>query len=604
MSEAYFQRFETRVPPKFQAMTAGEELRWQFGAGMTVAAGLWYLMWRWGHSMNPEALWFSTLVALAETLFFFGTMLFFFDIWREGDTPSQPAPAQRHEACLDGETGPIGVDIFVTTFDEGRDVVLPSIEAACQVYVPRNVRLRIYLLDDGARPEMASLAQKFGVTYLRRDDNVGFKAGNLRNALFRSSGDFLVICDADTRLFSTFLVNTLGYFRDPKVAWVQTPHWFYDIPEGIGWKTWLAHRGFHRVARLARALSWISGKPRVGSDPFFSEPALFFDIIQRRRNRHGASFCCGAGSVHRRDAIFDRAMKRKAADIDALTAASQSASIASLSCVPLEPYRFHVSEDIYTSILMHGDAEAGWRSVYHPQVEARMLSPWSLNAWATQRLKYAGGTFDIFFRDNPIFSAMPWRTKVHYGATFWSYLSVLWAPVLLLAPAVSLAFGISPVEAYSVEFFIHFLPVILLAELTMLATCKGHSLGAGRTLALAALPLNLRALIKVLQGKSPRFPPTPKRPGTGGAWHIIWPNACLVGVMVASSAVGIVRAGQGAAGYSAAMLWVNGFWLMWNIGLLMRVVMAAFWKPETELMDQSLSRGVEVSNEYASTTIA
>jgi len=61
---------------------------------------------------------------------------------------------------------------------------------------------------------------------------IGFKAGNMRNAMEKTSGDFIVICDADTRIFPTFLVNNLGYFRDPKVAWVQTPQWFFDLPEG------------------------------------------------------------------------------------------------------------------------------------------------------------------------------------------------------------------------------------------------------------------------------------------------------------------------------------------------------------------------------------
>ena len=38
----------------------------------------------------------------------------------------------------------------------------------------------------------------------------------------------------------------------------------------------------------------------------------------------------------------------------------------------LMPYKFHVSEDIYTSILLHGDKARNWKSVYHPQVESKM----------------------------------------------------------------------------------------------------------------------------------------------------------------------------------------------------------------------------------------
>ena len=44
----------------------------------------------------------------------------------------------------------------------------------------------------------------------------------------------------------------------------------------------------------------------------------------------------------------------------------------------VDPYKFHVSEDIYTSIVLHGDPERRWRSVMHPEVESKMLSPQDL----------------------------------------------------------------------------------------------------------------------------------------------------------------------------------------------------------------------------------
>ena len=44
----------------------------------------------------------------------------------------------------------------------------------------------------------------------------------------------------------------------------------------------------------------------------------------------------------------------------------------------LTPYKFHVSEDIYTSMVLHEDRPRTWKSVYHPLVETRMLSPQDL----------------------------------------------------------------------------------------------------------------------------------------------------------------------------------------------------------------------------------
>ncbi len=593
MTAPYFEAFAHRQPPRFVPMSARRTLLWHFLAGAATMTGGLYLVWRWGQSLNPEALVFSALVAGAETLFYLGTLLFFFDIWEEGDTPAKPAPDDRAGLGLEGDGAAIHVDVFVTTYDEPVEVVRPTLHDARRVIMPPNVRMRLCLLDDGDRPEMARLAVECDASYFARRDNSGFKAGNLRNGLMHTYGDFVVICDADTRLMPTFLQNTLGYFSDPKVAWVQTPHWFYDVPEGVAWAPWLWRRLGGRVGmpehgirarvlqRLGRFCALVSGQDRVGADPFLSDPAVFFDVIQRRRNRNGASFCCGAGSIHRREAVFDNALKRKATQISRHRAHLGGTPERWLATQPLEPYRFHVSEDIYTSISLHEDRTAGWTSVYHPQVEARMLSPWSLEAWAAQRLKYAGGTFDIALRDNPLFRrGLTWRCKLHYGATFWSYLSLFWAPILLLAPVVSLLTGVAPVRAYSIEFFRHFLPAVLASELAILVACKGHALGGGRALGIAALPIHVRALYCCLRGRKPSFAPTPKLPVGGGGFRHVMPHAALLAAMAGAALWGIWQTQSGAEGHSVSLLWLNLFWLGVNMLLVGRICAAAFWRPE------------------------
>ena len=40
----------------------------------------------------------------------------------------------------------------------------------------------------------------------------------------------------------------------------------------------------------------------IGEDPLVNDPRIFYDILLRRRNWANASFCCGAGSIHRREA--------------------------------------------------------------------------------------------------------------------------------------------------------------------------------------------------------------------------------------------------------------------------------------------------------------
>ncbi len=587
MPHAYFAKFDATYPAHVPHMSKQREMLWHFLAGVTIALAVRYLWWRWTASLNPDALTFSIIVALAETLCFIGTLIFFHDIWREGDTPRQPAPRHPADVGLDAEdaNAPITVDVFITTYDENRAVVAPSIQDAKALLLPPNVTMTIHILDDGNRPAFRKLAQDLQVNYITRTTNEGFKAGNLKNALLQTCGDFVVICDADTRVLPSFLQNTLGYFRDPRVAWVQTPHWFYDIPQGESWRHWLQRKIGRGAVWLAHPLAWLTGTSRIGRDPFLSDPVLFFDVIQRRRNRHGASFCCGAGSIHRREAVLGAALQRKTDQVSDLAHRLRTRNLMPLNTgITLEPYKFHVSEDIFTSILLHGDAHHRWTSVYHPQVEARMLSPWSVHAWATQRLKYAGGTFDIMLRANPLANRhMPWRTRLHYLATFWSYISSLWIAVLLLAPAVSLVTAQAPVQAYSMNFFSRFLPMILLNELAMAVACKGYDLRPGRLMGVATLHIQARAFWSVLRGERPRFPPTPKTPLMSGGLRMVLPSIALLMALALAGIFGLIQYMRDVPGYALPFLIVNLFWLAWNMTAIGRVVLSVAWNPQAEL---------------------
>jgi cellulose synthase (UDP-forming) len=172
---------------------------------------------------------------MAETLAFIGTILFTINLWQVRDIEKKSAPSCISQ-CLEPELNsvqrPIKVDLFIATYSEDTELVRLSIQDAKRVTYPFPIEYKIHVLDDGKRPEMRRVTEQEGVNYLSRETNIGFKAGNLRNGMEHTDGDFIVICDADTRVFSSILTNTLGYFRDPAVAWVQTPQWFYDLPAG------------------------------------------------------------------------------------------------------------------------------------------------------------------------------------------------------------------------------------------------------------------------------------------------------------------------------------------------------------------------------------
>ncbi len=444
---------------------------------------------------------------------------------------------------------------------------------------------------------MQRLAEKLEVNYIKRDNNIGFKAGNMRNAMEKTSGDIIVICDADTRPFSTILESTLGYFKDPDVAWVQTPQWFFDVAEGKALtkvlKKYLWWPGY--------ALGWlvekIIGPVKIGSDPFATDAQMFYDVIQRRRNWAYASFCCGAGSIHRREAVMEAALKTYATSVDnevkRFTDDVNDQDIKSdlddaiRQEMALEkeftPYKFHVSEDIYTSIILHSDPDRNWKSILHPEIQSKMLSPQDLQSWMVQRFKYAGGTIDIAVNDSPLTQKhMSLPRKTMYAATIFSNFGGLWNIVFLFAPIIYLFTGIAPVSAYSLDFFKHILPFIIMTELSFMIGTWGVAGYKGKTSYLSFFPINLRAIWTVLKGEEIKFPTTPKERQEGNFFHLILPQflvilLTLAGMIFASVNYYIDRDPAMLNGLLA-----NVFWGLNNIAALSGMVMAAFWKPENE----------------------
>ena len=595
----YFEQFEDRLPPPSVPHSPSRELLWQFLVIVSLVLGGNYIRWRWADSLNYDALWFAIPLAVAETLAYIGLLLFAFNLWRTRDVPRKPPPCSIAECSEDHGAGerPIAVDVFITTYNEEVELVRISIRDAKRLRYPYPLDLRIHVLDDGRRATMKQVAQEEGVKYISRTNNVGFKAGNLRNAMELTSGDFIVICDADTRLFPTYLRNTLGYFRNVDVAWVQTPQWFYDLPQGTPLPQWLGKRLGGLGRGVGHVVERIAGSVRIGADPFVSDPQLFYDVIMRRRNWCFASFCCGAGSVHRREAVMQAALRSFAVAVDReagrqTEGMEDSSKWASLDAAvrmqvateqELTPYKFHVSEDIYTSIVLHNDEGRRWKSVLHPEVESKMLSPQDLLTWMVQRFKYAGGTLDIALRDNPLFKGrMTLSQRMMYLTTFWSYLGCLWNIIFLVAPIVYLFTGIAPLSAYSGDFYLHALPFIVVNELAFMVGTWGLRSWDGKASYLSFFSVNFRALWTVLRGEKIKFHVTPKERQEGSFLHLVIPQLAVIVLTL----TGLIYAGLRVfvQGHDQELpnLVVNVAWGLNNVFAMLPLVRAAMWQPEDE----------------------
>ena len=594
LKKFYFSEYEDRRPEPPLPHCLVTEFIWQLLASATGVLGAWYIWWRWAFSLNWDAMWFSVPVALAETCAYLGLLLFFHNLWSINDTKPQAAPKTRSDVISDCGDGLISIDVFLPTFNEDPELTRYSIRDAKALVYPYPIDIRIHVLDDGNRKQMKCLALQEGVNYITRESNAGYKAGNLRNGMENTTGDFLVILDSDTRTFPTFLTNTLGYFRDSDVAWVQTPQWFYDLPEGRSLdEVWRVRAG--AMGRfLARIVQKCFGPLKVGRDPFVSDPKLFYDVIQRRRNGSNASFCCGAGSIHRRDAVMEAAMKTFAGNIESKVSdysryINDSSHRRQLECAlkcemlhatEITPYKFHVSEDIYTSIVLQTDRDRKWKSVLHPGVETKMLSPLDMQSWAMQRFKYAGGTLDIMANDNPLFrNGLTLRQKLMYAMTFWSYLTPLWIVIFLAAPVVALFTGVTPVEAYSSEFFLHLLPFLVVHELASMAGTWGIDNRKGKMLNLAFFSFNLAAMWAVLRKQEIKFRVTPKLRKEDLFLRLVYPQIMVVAVVLTAVGYAAVNLMITPDKQALGSFVVNSFWGLSNAWAMTVLISAAFWVP-------------------------
>ncbi len=540
--------YENRKPPKPQEYSPLLESLFQFFAILTIIVGAWYIHYRWTVSLNYDALWFSIPLVFAETMMFIGTILvmtnFYFQSRYNKNSPPKDMSEVVEDKLIKYYKREIKIDIYIPIYNEEPELIEYSIIDAKKVKKLENWQVNVYLLDDSKNEEFEVLAKKYNINQITRDKTKGRKAGAITNAINIINSDFIVIIDSDTRLFPDILLNIMGYFRDDKVAWVQTPQWFYDTPKE--------------------------------GDIFANDPQMFFDVIQRRRNKFNASFCCGATSIHRVDALKKVAIARWVERI------KESKNIQKdINEIDIEYIAYHASEDIYTSLLVHGFDKMEYKSILHPQVESKMLSPQDLLTWITQRFRYAGGTIDLMKREYKKFftKSLNLTQKMMYFSTFWSYTGAIWTFIFLLSPIIYLFTNIAPVSSYSMEFFKHLIAFLLFNQISLMLATWSIETNRGAKFFIAIFPIVLEAFYKVIKGEKIVFNVTSKVKQDGNFLSLIKPQLFIIvltTIAIIFNAI-LILIGEriNYTGFS-----VNLFWSIFNISALMAIVKASLYKGE------------------------
>lgn len=411
------------------------------------------------------------------------------------------------------------VDVFIPTYNEALDIVQDTVLAAMSMDYPAD-RFRVFLLDDGRRPEFAAFAKAAGCEYMIRPDNKHAKAGNLNHALAQTDGELIVVFDADHVATRAFLQMTIGWFTsDPKLALLQTPHYFYS-PDP--------------VQRNVTAVRDIQG-----------EGALFYGVVQEGNDFWNAAFFCGSCAVIRRSAL------------------DEVGGFAPET----------VTEDAHTALKLQ---RRGWNTAYLNVRLSAGLATERLALHIGQRARWARGMTQILRLDNPLFGkGLKPLQRLCYLNAFLHFQFPLPRVVFLTSPLCYLLLGQSIIHASPLMILAFAGPHLLFAHLgnARVQGKYGRSIWNEVYESILAFHLVKPSILPLFNPRAGKFNVTDK----GGlleksyfdwrslAPHLFVSSLLLLGIVTAAVKLGI---GDADAGTTA----LNIFWSTYNMMILLTTI--------------------------------
>lgn len=282
------------------------------------------------------------------------------------------------------------VDVFIPTCGEDLDVLANTVHHVQQLRW--SGVLKVYVLDDAGRGDVRALAINNGFEYVARVGNAYKKAGNLQHAFERTSGDHIVIFDADFVPRPDFLLELVPYMEDPSVGIVQSPQHFYTD----------------------RSMSWLERCAGATQE-------LFYRFIQPSRDAVGGAICVGTSAIYRRVALQ------------------------AINGFPLIGH----SEDVYTGLYMQ---ERGYHLKYVPVLVSRGQSPTDMDSFIAQQYRWCEGSMSLVASNSFHHTeSLTLRQRVSFWSGFLYYMSTamiaLLAPIPLLVMAFLFGHNVSPLNS-------------------------------------------------------------------------------------------------------------------------------------------------------------
>ncbi|MCI0419113.1 MAG: UDP-forming cellulose synthase catalytic subunit [Acidobacteria bacterium] len=485
-------------------------------------ASMRYFYWRISSTLNLDSEFDALISVLLLSAECYGLLILFLGYFQTIEVLKRELPPLNAYPS---------VDVFIPTYNEPIDIVRRTVIGAMAICYPNK---KVYVLDDGHRSEIQTMAENLGAHYLTRPDNRHAKAGNLNQALGQTDSELLAIFDADHVPVRGFLQKTVGFFENDDVALVQTAQHFFN-PDPY-------ERNLHLAGKVA------------------PEQSFFYHVIQPGNDFWNAAFFCGSCAVLRRSAIE---------------------SIGGFKTQT-------VTEDAHTALELHS---RGYQSIYLPLPLAAGLATETFAAHVKQRMRWARGMAQILRIDCPLFKrglSLPQRLN-YFNAMLHFFFGVP-RLIMILAPLTFLLLGAHPIKADALAVIAYILPHIGLSTIanSLISKSFRQSFWAGVyevSIAPYTAGVTLLALISPKMGK---FNVTDKGTQLSTArfdFQTGWVSLALIalsllGLMIAFPARLLWFWSHGAESSELHSILINTPWALANLLTLIAAACVAYEQPQ------------------------
>jgi len=492
-----------------------------------VVTNIRYVLWRSIYTIpEPDTflttLWVDAFFAM-ELSSQLGALLISFFMSR---TLNRSKEAESHQLSFSSNAP---VDVFIATYNESQEILERTIIGAKAIQHPD---LRVWLLDDGARPEMSQLASELEIEYAFRVKGKHAKAGNVNNGLRLALAtdrppEFVLLLDADFVPRPGILQRTLGFFEDPQIGIVQTPqHFFNHDPIQVN---------------LGSTLTWPD------------EQRFFFNYLLACKDAWGAAFCCGTSAVFR---------------VSALQTCGGMATET-------------VTEDMLTTFRLQ---EYGYRTIFLNEHLSSGLAPEGLTEFVTQRSRWCLGAIQQVYTRwsfaGPARISLINRLSAFDGVLYWSS-SFPFRLMVLMAPLVYWMTGTSVINARIDELVYYQWPftVAICSMMFTLSERRVVPILSDISQMISTFVILRTVITTLIKPWGHPFKVTPKGKSTEHTvvhWQLVWPFMLLAAGIVYGLAANASAYSplNGAPGYT-----INVIWSLVNVVLLLATVAACVELP-------------------------